>query len=383
MISFSGLFFIFIDLPYFSLWYLAFIIKTASNMKRTLNMYFATHKTCNLNCRYCYVPQYNRASKKVSDEGILDAFHAFLQKVVNENYQIGSFCLHGSEPSLMRPATLGRIALEMKDHWRHNDKKEHRIAIQSNGYRLNEEYMNELIRYIDSPEDVKLGFSIDPPKQVHDLLRNDSYDIVYRNYENAMDMSFPVSVLSVVSKHTMDHLEGFADWMKLQLERKKRSGNPYKVKIKFATGEASLNEDQMPDFAHFLSDNDLLGLVQMLTPGYCIQNGNECYWYEFDIEGNCYSCNKTYYDEGVFANWKKENFDIIYKKRKNLYIDEYENPECEECSYQFICMSGCPVDRHKNGNMAGKAHECTLIKTAYAEIEKKGIHIADFYNNNI
>lgn len=351
-------------------------------MKRTLNMYFATHKTCNLNCKYCYVPQYNRSSKKVTDEEILYAFHSFLEKAEEENYQIGSFCLHGSEPSLMKPETLAHIVRKMKKYWKSINKNNYRVAIQSNGYSLNEKYLNELVSDIERPDDVKLGFSIDPPKQVHDLLRNDSYDIVYRNFENAINMSFPVSVLSVVSKETMDHLEGFADWMVMQLERKKKTGNPYKVKTKFATGDASLDEDQMHEFALFLSDHDLLGIVQMLTPRYCIQNGNECDWYEFDIEGNCYSCNKTYFEEGIFANWKKESFDIIYKKRKNLYIDEYENPECEECPYQFICMSGCPVDRNKNGKMAGKAHECKLIKTAYAEIEKKGIHIADFYNNN-
>jgi radical SAM protein with 4Fe4S-binding SPASM domain len=352
-------------------------------MNRIINMYFATHKTCNLRCKYCYVPDHYKDSKKVEDSEILNSFYAFIRKTKEEGYRIGNFCLHGSEPSLMQPETIAEIASEMKKYYLSNKMINYRCAIQSNGVRFDRGYLSVLSNNIDDNKKIKLGFSIDPPKQVHDFLRNDSYDIVLDNLNLALEMGYPVSVLSVVSQMTMKHLLGFKDWMKHYLDLKARYNNPYKIKIKFATGEMALNEKQMEDFAYFLSDNDMLEIVQMLTPGYCIQNGNECNWYEFDIWGNCYSCNKAYNEEGIFANWKKESFENISIKRKNLYINDFENPECYECPYQFLCESGCPIDRHKIGEMKGKAHECTLIKVAYNELEKKEIHITDFYNNNI
>jgi len=352
-------------------------------MNRIINMYFATHKTCNLRCRYCYVPDHYKDSKKADDSEILRSFYSFIEKIKNEDYRIGSFCLHGSEPSLMQAETLAEIAIEMKKYFVSNDMPDFRCAIQSNGVRFDRDYLSILSKNIDDNKDIKIGFSIDPPKQVHDFLRNDSYDKVTDNFNIAIEMGFPVSVLSVVSQITMGYLADFRNWMQKYLELRKNYRNPYKIKIKFATGEMALNEKQMEEFSYFLCNNDMLEIVQMLTPGYCIQNGNNCDWYEFDIWGNCYSCNKAYYEEGIFADWKEESFDSILIKRKNLYIDDFENPECYECPYQFLCESGCPIDRHKSGDMKGKAHECTLIKIAYNEIEKKGIHIADFYNNNI
>jgi radical SAM protein with 4Fe4S-binding SPASM domain len=352
-------------------------------MNRKINMYFATHRTCNLRCRYCYVPDYYKDSKKVEDTDILNSFYSFIKKTKEEGYTIGNFCLHGSEPSLMQPETLAEIATKMKEYYLSYNMNNFRAAIQSNGVRFNKDYLNTLSKNLDESHDIKLGFSIDPPEQVHDFLRNDSYDKVMNNFNLALEMGFPVSVLSVVSEMTMEHLSGFSDWMKHYLDLKIKNKNPYKIKIKFATGEMALNEKQMEEFAYFLNNNKILEIVQILTPSYCIQNGNNCDWYEFDIWGNCYSCNKAYFNEGIFANWKKESLENVLNKRENLYINDFENPECYECPYQFICESGCPMDRHKTGAMKGKAHECTLIKIAYKEIEKNGIHIADFYNNNI
>jgi len=345
-------------------------------------MYFATHKTCNLRCRYCYVPDYYRDSKSVDDNQVLDSFFLFLEKIKIEGYSIGNFCLHGSEPSLMRAETLAEIAYQMKEYYSLKNMNDHRVAIQSNGVKFDMAYLNTLSKELEDIKDIKLGFSIDPPKPVHDFLRNYSYDKVIHNFNLAIEMGFPVSVLSVVSKTTMQHLSGFKEWMDYYLKLKMKYKNPYKIKIKFATGDMALDENDMQEFAYFLSKNNILNIIQILSPGYCIQNGNNCDWYEFDIWGNCYSCNKAYTDQGIFGNWKAESFVNILKKRKILYINDFENQECYECPYQFLCESGCPIDRHKVGTMKGKAHECTLIKIAYNELEKNGIHITEFYNNN-
>ena len=348
--------------------------------KKIINMYFATHKTCNLNCSYCYVPKYNKAGRKEDDKIILKSLNEFLEKADDENYAIGSFCLHGSEPSLMAPTTMAEIIRKLNLHWEENKLSGFNVAIQSNGVRFDDEYLDFLEQKLINPKMLRLGFSIDPPKQVHDLYRNKSFDKVEANYLNAMNRGFPVSVLAVVTKETMKHLDGFGEWMRRQLQLHKERGNPYKLKVKLATGDLGPDDDMIREFALFLSDNNMLGLMQILTPGYCILDGNDCMWFEFDIYGNCYSCNKVYNDKGIFANWKEEPFDDIFEKRRALYRNIIRHKECFECEYEFLCNSGCPVDRYKEGKMAGKAHECTLIKTAYQELDKKGIHITEFLN---
>jgi radical SAM protein with 4Fe4S-binding SPASM domain len=348
---------------------------------KILNMYFATHKTCNLSCSYCYIPFYNRQERKVNDADIIISLRNFIDKAESEGFAIGKFCLHGSEPSLMEPETLADCVTLVNEHWQKKSIKGLSVAIQTNGLRITNNYLDILESRLDNKNLLRIGFSIDPPKQVHDLLRNNSYDSVFNNMINTILRGFPVGILSVLSSETMKYLEEFCDWMKYFLNVSQKEGNPYKIKIKFASGELSLSEEEMGKFSYFLLENDLLGLCQILTPGYCMQRGNECEWYEFDIEGNCYSCNKAYGADGIFANWRNESFLEIVDKRKNLYITSLQHPDCRECIYELICNGGCPLDRHKKGELKGKALECSLLKVALGESEKKGKYIYGIIDN--
>ena len=323
-------------------------------MKNIINMYFATHKTCNLRCRYCYVPEYNKNTEKIIDDDILSALKDFIYKAESENYRIGSFCLHGAEPSLMKAETMAECQQLIAAHRTGQGIGNYQIAVQSNGVNFTPEYLKKLEDITGKIDAVKLGFSIDPPKENHDYYRNNSYDKVFSNYLYALEKGFPVSVLSVVSRKTMKYLNEFKIWMKEQLRRKEKYGNPYKVKLKLATGAEALNESEIERFADFLIENDLTKLMQILSPGYCLQSGNECEWFEFGIDGAVYSCNKSYFDEGIFANWKEQSFDEIFQKRRILFEDYPVHEDCSKCMYEFLCNSGCPIDRYKKGIMKGK-----------------------------
>ena len=344
-------------------------------------MYFATHKTCNLSCKYCYIPTPDRTSKKTDDETVIASLKEFINKAESENYTIGKFCLHGTEPSLLAPESLVRIVKLVNEHWEKNNVKNLNVTIQTNGTRFNYEYLNVLEKGLEDRNKLRIGFSIDAPKACHDFFRDNSYDLVYTNYNYAMHRKFPVSILSVVTNKTMEHLTQFKSWINVQLQRKIKYGNPYNIKIKFASGEFQLSAEELEKFSYFLVENKLQETVQILNPGYCMRSGNECMWFEFDVEGNCYSCNKSYFNGGGFANWKQESFDNIFEKRGKLFEGNFENPECKECCWETVCNSGCPIDRHKDGTMAGKAHECTLIKTVYKQMEQNGIYISDILYN--
>lgn len=358
------------------------IIYSPMAKKKYINMYFATHSSCNMNCRYCYVPKPDGAAE-VSDRQILDSLKSFIEKVEIENYVIGSFCFHGTEPTLMSPGTLAEAANLVYGHWNNEGINNQRVSIQTNGWNPDREYLLELEKEIGYAGKLSLSFSIDPPKAVHDKYRNKSYDRVMANFVEAIALGFRVSVLAVVTPDTINNFPEFAEWMKYWLRESAISGNPYKIKIKPATGEKGLYGYDMERLADLLAEYQLHNLAQILTPGYCIQSGNECMWFEFDINGNCYSCNKAYNENGKFADWYNESFDEIFSKRKKLYMNNLMSDECSECEYEFICNSGCPLDRHYAGSLAGKAHECLLVKKTLGALEAKGLHIVEFYNNNI
>ncbi len=349
---------------------------------KILNLYYATHRTCNLDCSYCYIPPESRKERKTSDGEIIASLDRLIRKFENEGYAFGSFCLHGAEPSLSEPGTIAEIIRKVNEHWRRNDVKGKDVAIQTNGVRFTEDYLRRLIDLIESPKRFRIGFSIDPPRKVHDYLRDGSFDIAERNYETSLEMGFPTSILSVVSRPTIENINEFGDWMKKQLNRKEKFGEPYKVKVKFATGDLALNDEQTARFADYIYENKLTSLPQSLTPGYCLSEGNECLWYEFSHDGLCYSCNKAYYPGGEFADWFKESLPEIERKRKSLYSDYPTSRECAECPYEFLCNSGCPIDRVKN-KTSGKAVDCVLIKRIFDRVAKSDEHIINFYNNNL
>jgi len=350
--------------------------------QKIINIYFAITKTCNLRCSYCYLLHQFR-TEKIDEDKILKSLYDLIQKFERENYQFGSFCFHGAEPAMMSAESLADAVVMLNGHWKKNNDTIHQTAIQSNGTLFTDDYLDIIELKLNSNKMLKLGFSIDPPREIHNKFRNNSYKLVYDNYLNSIDRGFPVGVLSVVTSETLNNLDGFRYWMINELERKKGNNNPYKIKIKFASGEYSLNNKQFVEFAVFLSDNSLLHLCQIFTPGYCIQSGNECFWLELDTDGSCYSCNKSYHENGIFADWKKESYENIINRRKQLYLNLCRNPECDSCSYEIICNSGCPIDRQPAGIDKGKAHECSLIKTAMIELDKRNINFVEFLNGNI
>lgn len=325
-----------------------------------------------MNCLYCYVPDSWRKQKKTGDKEILLALREFIGKVEREGYRIGRFCFHGSEPTLMSPEDLARGAALLRAHWHRNGISQKAPAIQTNGLNLNRDYLEKLKKAMPEESLMRIGFSIDPPAEVHDKYRNNSFEIVENNLNQAIEMGFPVSILSVVTADTLDRLDEFSSWTRKYLNLKNAKGNPYKVKIKFATGSHGLDDSHVKEVGKYMIENELLELVQILSPEYCLQSGNECRWYEFDIDGNCYSCNKSFGPDGSFANWRETSFDEITRLRSELFADEIMHEDCSKCPYEAFCSSGCPIDRFKQGPMAGKAHECSLIKMAYDNAGDKG-----------
>ncbi len=346
-------------------------------MQKTLNLYYAISSKCNLRCSYCYVPE---AGKSTSEEvkSAENNLKQFLDKVESEDYQIGSFCFHGAEPTIYDADVLADFCNMVLDVKRKTGSSNKLIAIQTNGYNLDKEYLQTLADDIRPISALRIGFSIDLPKQIHDKYRNNTYDKILNNFKTTLDMGINASVLSVVTSEVMDNLNDWVDSVRELLRLKKEFFNFKKFKIKLATGDFGFKEEDMSKFADCLIENNWTKLLQIFNNSYCLNKGNECDWFEFSPEGKCFSCNKTFMNYNSFSDWKLHSFDIVRQKRANLYASEFVHSDCGKCEYEMYCNSGCPVDRYKDGIMAGKAHECTIIRKVYIHLQNQGINIIDY-----
>ncbi|MBI4404086.1 MAG: radical SAM protein [Deltaproteobacteria bacterium] len=328
-----------------------------------MHCYFAVSKVCNLRCRYCYVPEHNKNQQVDYDEKALFATREFVKKIEKEKFHIDSVTLHGAEPTILSSETLGEI-INLFSSAANND-----VRIQSNGTRLTPSYLDRLIKVIKNPNKLFVGISMDGSANIHNSQRNNTWDLITRNIMELRERRFEVGLLAVITSETLKHLREFGYWVEYM--------KPLVRGITFKMGEHgySLKASENARFAEWLYKNKHIKHLQAFMPDLCIHDGNQCEFYEFDLDGNCYSCNKNYNDSGTFANWHEDSFKTIVKKREILYGTQAIDPECKSCSYQSLCHSGCPLSREN-----GKSVDCLVKKNIYSKLTEVGVSNERFFS---
>ena len=308
-----------------------------------MNFYFAATKTCNLRCKYCYVPEYNRANQGDIDIRAIVAAERLIKKAKDERQPLGRVCLHGAESTTLSPHVLGRIVNEFFENTRRP------VKIQTNGTLLTVEYLKRLLRTIRNPTKLQMGFSIDGPATIHNQNRQGSWSKATKGLLLSKAFGFKVRILSVVNAATVENIEEFGAWCgKMDV-----AGVPVVFKLAEHGHELTTKENQA--FAKWLIESGRQFQAQAFRPNTCIHEGNECYFFEFDIDGGVYSCNKTFFDGGRFADWEKESFEDIKRKRKGLNAEKHIDPACLDCPYWSKCKGGCSASR-----VNGRSIDCDI-----------------------
>src|SRR5262249_36318817 len=156
---------------------------------------------CNLNCSYCYV--YNQADATwrtrpalMSDE-TSDAVLARIRRNCEEGGQDKvAILFHGGEPTLIGSRRFTSMCERARE--RLGDMTSVELEIQTNGTRLDEDWVQVFLEH-----DVRVGISLDGPREVNDAARVDhkgrgSYDSVARGVALLRDGGVPFGILSVV-----------------------------------------------------------------------------------------------------------------------------------------------------------------------------------------
>ncbi len=308
-----------------------------------MNFYFAVSKVCNLRCSYCYVPEYNKSMKKFVDDRALQGAKDFVEKAKKENTVLGTCILHGAEPMVISPEVLGEIINIFYT------ATQRAVRVQTNGTHNDIAYLSTVLDVIGTPCKFNIGVTMDGCAMTHNPNRQNTWDLVLRNLLIKKGMGFGGGILTVITKEVVGNLKNFGYWV----EYMELMG--FRIKFKLAEHGYELSHEENIKFAQWLIDSGNKMKLQGFQPKICILKGNNCDFYEFDVDGGVYSCNKAYSEEGKFGNWRLESFEELKAKREVLYQDTPIDIECYGCEYWEQCHGGCPVSRVNK-----KSIDCTI-----------------------
>ena len=190
----------------------------------TMNGLILCTQECNLRCTYCFEESMHTGCMPTIDE-IRSSFEKFiddgLEKFVIELIQINEemgrvetdITFQGGEPMLIG-ATLLRKAFKVVKKYENTT-----ISMQSNGTLINDELVELFKEY-----NVKVGISIDGPKEMHDAYRlnkgkKGSFDLVYGNIKKLKEAGVIVGGLAPVTDKTIKDPEKFSYFFKETVDR--------------------------------------------------------------------------------------------------------------------------------------------------------------------
>ncbi len=165
------------------------IVRKQVENTNKINLTFMSARTCNMNCVYCFAGEgeYGNDSTKpkiMSAETYIDAFDFF----VNKGLEIASVGFFGGEP-LLGFSEIRKFITLLRERSNTNSTKLPEFGISTNGLLVSEEILEFCLE-----SHIKLGFSLDGVKSVHDRsrFRIDQYGkkvSVYNEVKNICELA--------------------------------------------------------------------------------------------------------------------------------------------------------------------------------------------------
>src|SRR3989338_274756 len=206
-------------------------VSSLDNTKRdSLNVIVKTTEACVLDCVYCYE---GRKSGKIMS---LETLEAMITKLESRNPGNTStdYTWHGAEP-LMAGLDFFRAARELQGHF---ERKGNRIdnGLQTSGVLLDEEFADFFAQ-----ENIRVGFSLDGPRQYHDMQRpyldgSSSFDHVMRGIQLMRERGQNNGVIVVLTQWNLPHLNEIYEFFK-------KEGIPFKINPVIRCGNADNRYD--------------------------------------------------------------------------------------------------------------------------------------------
>ncbi len=170
---------------------------------------------CNINCRYCYLPNRNVASR-MSMATLRHAVNAVQASGLNQSGM--SVVWHGGEPFSL-PCSYYADAFKLVRSLQ-TDTAALRLAVQTNAIGITDELCKLLIKY-----SVSVGVSLDGTKEIHDSNRktrsgSGSYELTLRGLRRLQDHGLDPTVICVITRNSLGDAKSFIEFFRhLEISR--------------------------------------------------------------------------------------------------------------------------------------------------------------------
>ncbi|MBD2605271.1 GRRM system radical SAM/SPASM domain protein [Scytonema hofmannii FACHB-248] len=323
---------------------------------------------CNIDCRYCYLPDRSE-KKRLSMETLQRIAESFFDSPYVSNEEI-TFLWHAGEP-LAVPPDFYEEAFEIVRRANINNA-EVVHTFQTNATLINQKWCDLIKRW-----NVRIGVSVDGPKYIHDANRVDkagkgTFDSVIRGIDILHKHDIPITTITVVTKNSVEkpdelwrffvknnirsiafNPEEVDGCNKFSTLNEDDSAKRYKA---FLERIAFLRDTEKPDMLIREADAFTERITQSHDLAYSMLNNPFC-TLSFDCEGNVstfcpelLTSRNERFGDFTFGNvWNSSLEDIFSQSQKfqKIYSEiELGKQKCKEtCEYFSVCGGGNPSNK--------------------------------------
>jgi uncharacterized protein len=346
---------------------------------------------CNLNCRYCYLPQ-RSLNRQMSTQTLVRIFQAlFSSSFMGDRL---SCVWHAGEP-LVLSIDFYQRAFQIQQQLNTKGVMV-KNAFQTNATLINQEWCDFFLEH-----DVQLSISIDGPAYIHDVQRVDrknrgTFEHVMRGIELLRANKIRYSAIAVITSDTVDHPEEFMRFF-MEVQPTQLGLNPEEV---IGSNEHSSLHTTIgiEKYKHFLQrlltldiqDHPYLPIRDFERLLRRFQSGQRHMHTDmntpmsilnFDYEGNIstfsselLSFTHPTYGSFTFGNVFDTPLDGILTHKKFIAMNESIQrgvAKCQEsCEYFFLCGGGAPAYKlHENNSFdSAETNACRLQIKVTADV---------------
>lgn len=316
---------------------------------------------CNMHCDYCFYCD-ESAKRDTVSYGMMseNTLKNVIRRTLLRAEEHYSLAFQGGEPTL-RGLDFFKKAIELVRQYNRNEVRV-QIALQTNGYAINEEWCRFL-----HDNHILTGLSVDGLSFIHDRYRH--LNAGGSSYERCLEAAalmdrFGVeyNILTVVHRETALHIkEIYKDYRKrgwnymqfitcLDPLNEERGKQEYSLTPEmFGTFMIDLFDLWYEDFrkgdAPFIRQ---FGNYACILAGYppesCEQRGVCGISYTVEADGSVYPCDFYALDDMRLGNLNNDLLDVLDAKRKELrFVERSRNQpaSCRMCHWFSLCRGAC------------------------------------------
>ncbi len=345
---------------------------------------------CNLNCRYCYLSSETKTFDAFDSDFIIPIITQIKRYCEEHHRQNLTIIWHGGEPLLWGIENYRKVFSYMKEEFSNYPYKN---LIQTNLTLLNQEYIDLFKKY-----SVRLGFSLDGPKFIHDKQRvlrggQGTFDLVMEKFSLCKKNDYHVGCITVATRNHISHISDLYAFMN-------QNKINFKMNPLFRSGEAEKNEVELGlsvgEYAKLVIDLfDLMfddpncdisnsnfveiasSIISKKTAGCLLGENCQGNFLAISPRGDVYPCGRfcdSGYEKYAYGNLHFDSFanivDKIFKSEPYKRYQYIKQGECSHCKWFNICHGGCLHDGFlASGDFKHKTFLCPAYKKIFTHIE--------------